>query len=252
MLFRFIDQWRTMLGMGLGKPNMWDHARMVFCDIPVDAAKVRSWLPFPLRLARPARATLFIADYPKTTFGCVYREAAVLIHARLFGIFPVLHCPWMVVDCDQALIWGRELLGYPKKMAQIEFAEGPDGRFHGSVARRGFEVMRFEGAVGARDSQPGPGIGRMQVNIRSHISVFMPGHLLTVRPSETVHEANQMQLRVELKDSPYEPLGIAAGPAERATIRTCDIGGGLFPPPMRIWPVGPAFMTRLSHLLRTR
>lgn len=243
---RYITSVKAMLSMGLGKRNMWDHARMVFCEIPIDPAKVRDWLPAPLRLARPARAVLFIADYPKTTFGCVYKEAAILIECRLLGLFPVLHCPWMVVDCDQAMIWGREMLGYPKKMARITFEE-KDGRFRGAVARRGHEVMRFEGRVGASEPHPSVGIGRMQVNIRGHIG-FLPGHLLTVRPTEDVHSANRMDLQVELRDSPLDPIGIQAGPATHATIRTCDIGGGVFPPPMRIWPVSWAHIMRLASL----
>lgn len=247
MTNRYLASIREMRGMGLGKSNLWDHARMVFCDIPIDERKVRDWLPFPLRLARPYKATLFIADYPKTTFGCVYKEAAILIHAKLFGLFPVLHCPWMVVDCDQAMIWGREMLGYPKKMAQITFEESADGAFHGAVARRGHEVMRFEGQVRERLSAPPPGIGRMQVNVRGHLS-FLPGHLLTVRPSETIHDANGMDLKVQLSDAPNDPIGIQAGPATQATMRTCDIGGGLFPPPMRIWPVSWAHIMRLATL----
>lgn len=247
---RYLESFRIMRGMGLGKPNLWDHARMVFCDIPIDPDKIRDWLPFPLRLARPYKATLFIADYPKTTFGCVYKEAAILVHARLFGLFPVLHCPWMVVDCDQAMIWGREMLGYPKKMARITFDEHPDGSFSGTVGRRGHHLMTFEGQVREALPKPPPGIGRMQVNVRGHLG-FLPGHLLTVRPSETVHSAHRMDLRVQLHDSPLDPIGIQSGPAEQATIRTCDVGGGLFPPPMRIWPVSWAHIIRLAAL-RTR
>jgi acetoacetate decarboxylase len=249
MANRYVDGLRTLISLGLGRKNMWDHARMVFCEIPVDANTVKHWLPFPLRLAKPAKATLFIADYPKTSFGCVYREAAILLHAKLFGIFPVLHCSWMVVDCDQALIWGREMLGYPKKMAKIEFEER-DGQFIGSVSRRGHEVMRFNGVIGEDCVDPPPGIGRMQVNIRGHIGV-MPGHLLTVRPVETIHTAQHMTVQVELHNAPNDPIGIASGKATDASIRTCDIGGGLVPPPMRIWPVGQSFLLRLSHL-RTR
>ena len=243
---RYLTSIKIMLSMGLGKRNMWDHARMVFCEIPIDPVKVKDWLPFGLRLSKPARAVLFIADYPKTTFGCVYKEAAILVEARLFGIFRVLHCPWMVVDCDQAMIWGREMLGYPKKMATITFEE-KDGQFTGAVARRGHEVMRFNGTIGASDPHPPVGIGRLQVNIRGHIG-FSPGHLLTVRPTEDVHEANRMQLKVTLTDAPNDPIGIQAGPAVNATIRTCDVGGGVLRPPMRIWPVSWAHIMRLTAL----
>jgi acetoacetate decarboxylase len=210
----------------------------VFADVPVDADQVRGWLPAPLRLASPARATVFIADYPETTFGSVYREAAVLLHVRMLGV-PMVFCPWMVVDDDRALILGRELLGYPKKLAEIRFAED-GGRVAGSVTRRGVEVMRIEGAIGLPEPSPPPGIGRRAVNLRSLMS-FLPGHLLVFRPRETIHACHRVDAQVALRSAPDDPIGIAAGPAIAATIRTCDIGSSPVALPLRAFPVGPTF-----------
>jgi acetoacetate decarboxylase len=229
---------RNFRDLGFGRRDIWTRARMVFADLPVDAERVRGWLPAPLRLAAPARATVFIADYPETTFGSVYREAAVLLHVRLFGI-PMVFCPWMVVDDDRALILGRELLGYPKKLAEIHFAEDR-GRFAGAVTRHGTEVMRIEGAIGEREPDPPPGIGRRAVNVRS-LMTFLPGHLLLFRPVETIHACHRVAARVVLRSSSDDPIGIAAGDATAATIRTCDIGTSPLSMPLRTFPVGPAF-----------
>jgi len=229
---------RNLRGLGLGRRAIWTGARMVFVDVPVDAAAVAPWVPFPLRLAPPARASVFIADYPETTFGSVYREAAVLLHVRMAGV-PMVFCPWMVVDDDRALILGRELLGYPKKMADIRFDEAQD-RFVGTVTRRGTEVMRIEGAIGAPHTSPPPGIGRRAVNVRTLMS-FLPGHLLTFRPIETVHDCRHLAATVRLQSSAEDPIGIATGGATGATIRRCDIGAPLFPMPMRVFPISPAF-----------
>lgn len=57
---------------------------MVFVDVPVDYERIRQWVPFPLVLQQPPQARIFIADYPRTSFGSVYREAAILLHVRLF------------------------------------------------------------------------------------------------------------------------------------------------------------------------
>jgi acetoacetate decarboxylase len=229
---------RNVRALGFGRRDIWTGARMAFADLPVDAAAVRGWLPPPLRLASPARATIFIADYPQTTFGSVYREAAVLLHVRLLGI-PMVFCPWMVVDDDRALILGRELLGYPKKMAEIHFEER-DGRFEGSVVRHGTEVMRLEGTIGEPHPAPPPGIGRRGVNLRTLMS-FLPGHLLVFRPVETIHACHHLAARAVLRSSPDDPIGIAQGEATSATIRTCDIGTSPLAPPLRTFPVGPAF-----------
>ena len=85
---------------------IWTHARVLEAEVAISASIASSLLPAALRLEDPPTATLFVADYPETRFGSVYREAAVLLHAAdTKG--PALHCPWMVVDDDTALILGR-------------------------------------------------------------------------------------------------------------------------------------------------
>lgn len=238
MLARVRKSARNVVDLGLGRRDIWKNARMAFADVPVDASAVAGWIPFPLRLATPARASVFVADYPETTFGSVYREAAVLLHVRFLGV-PMVFCPWMVVDDDRALILGREVLGYPKKLADIRYDES-DGNFTGTVTRHGVEVMRIEGAVGAREVPAPPGIGRLAVNSRGLMS-FLPGHLLVFRPIETVRSCRPLAARVVLRSSEDDPIGIAAGDALGATLRVCDIGARAFPPPTRTFPVGPAF-----------
>lgn len=238
MLSRIRKSAKKVVGLGLGRRDIWTNARMVLAEIPIDESAVQGWLPWPLRLAAPARATVFIADYPETTFGSVYREAAVLLHVRLLGV-PMVFCPWMVVDDDRALILGRELLGYPKKMAEIAFAES-DGSFTGSVVRRGVELLRIEGTLSVPDPAPLPGIGRRAVNVRTLMS-FLPGHLLVFRPHETIHGCHRLDARVVMRSSPEDPIGIAAGAATAASIRTCDIGAPAVPPPLRVWPVAAPF-----------
>ena len=248
MLHRVQRSIRNVRDLGIGRRDIWTNARMAFADVPVDPKAVRDWLPWPLSLASPPRATVFIADYPKTTFGSVYREAAVLVHVRLFGV-RMAFCPWMVVDDDRALILGRELLGYPKKMADIRFQE-KGGELSASVLRHGVEVMRIEGAIGDVDAAPAPGIGRRAVNLRGLMS-FAPNHLLVFRPVETIHECRTLDARVTLRSSPDDPIGVATGPAERASIRTCDIGSSLWQMPLRAVPV-PATFTLSQLELRVR
>lgn len=224
---------------------LWSNARMVFVDLPVDPGEVEPWLPFPMRLARPARVTFFVAHYPECVWGVPYHEIGLFVQVRLFGIVPMLHCAWMLVDDDTHLINGREMLGYPKKMATIRFEER-DGRIFGSAERRGREVCRIEGTIGAPLQDPPPGVGRWGVNAR-HLLTFTPGHLVVVKPTETVHQANAVDLQVTLTPTENDPICRVAGAPENATIRTCDIGMSPIPP-IRIWPVGPLFQATLMRL----
>lgn len=243
-----MSEWKRMgLDLGPRGSTFWTNARMVWAQVPVDAQVVKDWVPFPLRLAKPATASVFIADYPQTSFGSVYHEAAILLDVSLFGI-PMQYCPWMIVDDDSALILGREVLGYPKKMGEFRFEE-KDGRFTGSVSRGGNEVFRIEAALtGEMLAAPPPGIGRWQANLRNMLG-FVPGHLLVFRPRETVHSAERLRdVKVTLVSTPDDPIGIATGPAGEATIRSCDIGAVAWPPPLRVFPVSAFFQAGLMSL----
>lgn len=238
-----VAQWRAL---GIGEKQLWTGARMVFAEVPVDEDVVRGWLPAGVTLARPARATVFIGDYPQTTFAPHYQEAALLVHVRLLGIVPAVFCPWMVLNNDRALILGRELLGLPKKLAEVSLRER-NGRISGSVVRHGVELLRIEGRPGRAVKAPSPGLGQRVLAVRSLLNVLLPGHLLLFRPTETVHRCQALTgAKVVLRSGEDDPVGVATGPATDATVRTCDIGAGL--PPLRVLPVGPLFTARQMAL----
>lgn len=239
-----IGQWRAL---GVGEKFLWKNARMVFAQVPVEAEAVRDWLPFGLTLAEPARATVFIGDYPHTTFAPHYQEAALLLHAKLFGVIPVVYCPWMVLNNDRAMILGREMLGLPKKMALVSFSERR-GKITGSVVRHGIEVLRIEGSKSEPVKKPKAGLGQAVVGLRGLLNVLLPAHLLLFFPRETVHECHALShATVTLRGSQDDPIGIAAGEASDVTVRTCDIGAGMLP--LRVFPVSPLF---LAHQMALR
>jgi hypothetical protein len=60
---------------------LWTNAHMLAVEVAVSREAAASLLPAALRPSDPPTATLFVADYPETAFGSVYREAAVLLHA---------------------------------------------------------------------------------------------------------------------------------------------------------------------------
>jgi acetoacetate decarboxylase len=82
---------------------------------------VERLLPPPLKPSRRPLALAFVANYPRTNFGVTYREAALFLRAEFDGEAGV-YCLSMPVTNDMALAGGREVYGYPKKIARIELA----------------------------------------------------------------------------------------------------------------------------------
>jgi acetoacetate decarboxylase len=101
---------------------------------------VEKILPPPLKPAKHPIATAFVANYPKTNFGVTYKEAALFLFAEYDGIVGI-YCLAMPVDNDMAMIGGREVFGYPKKMSNLHFEKEGD-KVEGWVERHG--VKYFE------------------------------------------------------------------------------------------------------------
>jgi acetoacetate decarboxylase len=80
---------------------------------------VKRLVPPPLEPADRPLALAFVADYPKTNFGAVYLEAALFLRVQFQGEAGV-YCLSMPVTSDMAMAGGREVYGYPKKIAKIE------------------------------------------------------------------------------------------------------------------------------------
>ena len=100
-------------------------------------------LPRPLRAPANPVALAFVAHYPQTNFGTVYSEAAFFVQAEYrgkMGMYPLA----MPVDDDMAMAGGREVFGYPKKMAESIKIEKTGSKVVGSVVRKGTEILRIE------------------------------------------------------------------------------------------------------------
>lgn len=99
-------------------------------------------LPPPLRPAALPIGAAFVANYPKTNFGVSYLETALFLLAQYNGEEGA-YCLSMPVTNDIALILGREVFGYPKKMASIKFErEGNDVR--GWTERHGIRFLEIK------------------------------------------------------------------------------------------------------------
>jgi len=81
---------------------------------------VRRLLPPPLQPGKRPLAVAFVASYPRTNFGVTYLESALFLRA-VFNGEEGNYCLAMPVTNDIALILGREVFGYPKKIGNIQF-----------------------------------------------------------------------------------------------------------------------------------
>lgn len=98
---------------------------------------VKQLLPPPLNPGPMPVAGVFVANYPKTNFGVTYSESALFLQAAYDGEEGA-YCLAMPVTDDMALILGREVFGYPKKLANI------------SLERKGQEVKGWTERRGTR------------------------------------------------------------------------------------------------------
>ncbi len=93
---------------------------------------------------RPLRTSdvLFITEYLDTTIG-PYNESLIMLtckHEYKMGLF-VLN---IYVTTDEALCAGREIWGYPKKIADIHLSSITDNKVKGNLTRKGIKFLEME------------------------------------------------------------------------------------------------------------
>lgn len=106
------------IGRNLHKTGEFYNAEMLTVYFEINRQTAATLLPAPLKPASMPLGLAFIARYPETNAGFAYSEGALFIFASHNGSEGVF-CLSMPVDNDMALIVGRELSGFPKKMAAI-------------------------------------------------------------------------------------------------------------------------------------
>ena len=110
-------------------------------------------IPPPLKPGMFPMGLAFVAHYPKTNFSPAYHESALFLSVAYGGV-EGLFCLAMPVDDDTALILGREIFGYPKKMAQIYLErEGHD--FRGGTERHGVRFLEMKARLEGTFNDPG-------------------------------------------------------------------------------------------------
>jgi acetoacetate decarboxylase len=119
------------------------NAEILLASFKTNPEVIREILPKPLKPSPDSSGTVFVARYPQTNFGSVYNEGALFLNCEFKGERGG-YCLSMPVDEDMAMIGGREIYGYPKKMAEKISLERNGDHVIGSVIRKGTELIRME------------------------------------------------------------------------------------------------------------
>ena len=75
-------------------------------------------LPQPLKPVSKPIAVSFIANYPSTNQGLPYLEGALMVRCEFDGVMGNYYLAMPVTD-DRSMIGGREIFGFPKKIANV-------------------------------------------------------------------------------------------------------------------------------------
>jgi acetoacetate decarboxylase len=235
--------WKNIRDKAIKHENTWDNARFVLADVPLDDHEVRRILPWGMKPSDPPVATLFIADYNTVSYPIVpYHEAAMLIHVRT-PLGAGIHCCWMIVDDDTALILGREMLGYPKKLGVFEFDE-KDGVIHASISRRGVRVMEMTAKRGSPQNPKPPVFNIRTFNVGAMGQFFALNPIWVFRPREVIHECFKADIKLTLNDSAIDRVArLVAGEPQNGRIVVMDIpGDGAYMAPVGF--AGPGWFGR--------
>jgi acetoacetate decarboxylase len=113
---------------------------------------IKRLLPPPLKPVELPIVYAFVADYPRTNFGSVYKEAAVFLSCEYEGIEGG-YCLSMPVTDDMALAAGREVFGYPKKIANIHYHKEKRD-VEGWSERHGTRYFEVKSKLNGRPNSP--------------------------------------------------------------------------------------------------
>lgn len=178
-------------------------------------------LPSPLKPAERPIAFAFVAHYPRTNFDVTYYESALFISASYNGE-EGNYCLAMPVTNDIAMAGGREVYGFPKKIADIDITRQGE-MVSGWTERRGVRFMEVRARLTGKfdDAQAQERLMSMATgddgSIRgiSYNFKYFPapeGGSLDYNPrlvrQETVFRPKQMlfgEAEIILKPSDYDP-----------------------------------------------
>lgn len=118
-------------------------AVMVMAMFRTKAEVVKKVLPPPLEPDPASIGSAYVAEFHRTNFGVTYNEAALFISAQYKGELGN-YCLSMPVTNDMALIGGREVYGFPKKIAETIHVKREGNKVTGICIRKGIPIITIK------------------------------------------------------------------------------------------------------------
>ena len=113
---------------------------MVIVFFKTDPEIVKQVIPPPLKPGPEPLGHAYVAEFQKTNFGIKYNEAALFLQAQYKDEIGN-YCLAMPVDNDMAMVAGREVYGYPKKIAESITLSRIDNHVQGTCIRHGIPII---------------------------------------------------------------------------------------------------------------
>jgi acetoacetate decarboxylase len=137
----FVKTYEDILGNATESGDFYD-AEMLTLVWETTPEAIQKLLPPPLKPVEKPVVAAFVANYPSTNFSVPYLESALFVRASFEGQ-EGNYCLAMPVTNDMAMAGGREIYGYPKKMANIELKREGD-TVEGWTERHGTRFMKVK------------------------------------------------------------------------------------------------------------
>jgi acetoacetate decarboxylase len=113
-------------------PFYYRGSRIISVAFETEAEAALDAIPAPLAVTEPAAAALSFLQYNWTTFGS-YNEAVLSLMVQHRGR-PMAYVMQIAVTSEPPMLGGREIWGFPKKLAHIQFGNDRDMVF-GTIER---------------------------------------------------------------------------------------------------------------------
>ena len=127
----------------LSKGFVLGDAVMLMAMFRTKAEIVKKVLPPPLELDPASMGLAYVAEFHRTDFGVPYNEAALFVSAQYKGEVGN-YCLSMPVTYDMALISGREIGGFPKKIAESIHVRREGNKVTGVCIRKGIPIITIK------------------------------------------------------------------------------------------------------------
>jgi acetoacetate decarboxylase len=138
---------------------VFDDAEMLVCAWETDPQAIAAALPPPLQPAADPVVLVFVSHFKSTNYNPPYHEAGLFVRCLHEGVEGG-YCISMLLDDDIAMMIGREMHGYPKKMAALRLDRVGE-RIEASIVRRGKDVFRAVADLAPDACDPFPVLARL-------------------------------------------------------------------------------------------